>query len=69
MRFIVVIAFLAVAASAAEELSNENAKAFPSGLLYTSKMNSNFRRGSPAMAPLFRRGRPEEHTFGHSNFR
>ena len=70
MKVFIIVAFLAAAALAAEETSNGKAKTFPSGLLYKSKMGSNFRRGRPAaVAPLFRRGRPEERLFGMSNLR
>ena len=75
MRVFIIITFLAVAASAAEETSNgKKARAFPSGLLYKSKMGSSatphFRQGGRQdVAPLFRRGRPEDHLLGRSNLR
>ena len=68
------IAFLAATAAATPtmEKSDGEAMAFPRGLLYKSmigsKMGSNLKREKSATAPLFRRGKPEEHLVGRRNF-
>ena len=64
------IAFLAATAAATPtmEKSDGEAMAFPRGLLYKSMMGSNLKREKSATAPLFRRGKPEEHLVGRRNF-
>ena len=70
MRLFILIAFLAATASATPTVKKLDGEAmtFPSGLLYKSMTGRNLKRGNPAMAPLFRRGKPEEHLVGRTNF-
>ena len=70
MRLFIVIAFLAAIAAATPTVKKLDGEAmtFPSGLLYKSMTGSNLKRGNSAMAPLFRRGKPEDHLVGRRNF-
>ena len=70
MRLFIVIAFLAATAAATPTVKKLDGEAmtFPSGLLYKSMTGSNLKRGNSAMAPLFRRGKPEDHLVGRRNF-
>ena len=70
MRLFIVIAFLAATAAATPTVKKLDGESmtFPSGLLYKSMTGSNLKRGNSAMAPLFRRGKPEDHLVGRRKF-
>ena len=70
MRLFIVIAFLVATAAATPTVKKLDGEAmtFPSGLLYKSMTGRTLKRGNPAMAPLFRRSKPEDQLVGRRNF-